>query len=185
MRKLIKLLKFRFYRLNGREKSFLFIFLFILSVVWLSSCLNQTKVLMHDWKFLNAKVKNCRFWIKNKAIVEANLKRVFEVMDPAKTLSGAAFAGEVESIIRAYNLRYFMSSPRTRNGDIFDTHTLQLHCENASLASLIQFEAGLYQKKPYLGLEKVKLHANLFNPELLEADFSLCSLQLKDILNGN
>lgn len=184
MKNLIRKVVCRYKLLNYREKFFPFVFVLFLSLIWISSCFNQTRSLFNDWKFTNAKIKNFRFWIKNKPIVEANLEKVLNVMNPQKTLSGATFAGEVESVIRGYGLNYSMSSPRTRSSDIFDIHTLQLHCENAKLADLIKLEEAIYQKKPYLSLEKVKLHGNLFNPELLEVDFSLCSLQLKDILNG-
>lgn len=184
MKQLIEKIVCRYKLLNYREKFFPFLFVLFLSLLWVSSCFKQTRSLFQDWKFNNAKIKNHRFWIRNKSIVEANLEKVLNVMDPQKTLSGATFAGEVEDIIRGYGLNYSMSSPRTRNSDIFDIHTLQLHCENAKLADLIKLEEAIYQKKPYLSLEKVKLHGNLFNPELLEVDFSLCSLQLKDILNG-
>ena len=184
MKHFIEKIVSRYKLLNYREKVFPFIFVLFLSLIWLSGCLKQTRNLFQDWKFTSAKIKNHRFWIRNKSIIEANLEKVLNVMDPQKTLSGATFAGEVENIIRGYGLSYSMSSPRTRNSDIFDIHTLQLHCENAKLVDLIKLEEAVYQKKPYLSLEKVKLHGNLFNPELLEVDFSLCSLQLKDILNG-
>lgn len=184
MRHLMKKLVSRYKLLNYREKFFPFIFVLFLSLFWISGCFKQSRSLFQDWKFTNAKIKNHRFWIRNKSIIETNLEKVLNVMDPQKTLSGANFAGEIEDIIRGYGLSYSMSSPRTRNSDIFNIHTLQLHCENAKLADLVKLEEAIYQKKPYLSLEKVKLHGNLFNPELLEVDFSLCSLQLKDILNG-
>lgn len=184
MKRIIENLIARYKLLNYREKFLPFIFVLFLSLIWISGCFKQTRTLFQDWKFANAKIKNHRFWIRNKSIIEANLEKVLSVMDPQKTLSGANFAGEVENIIRGYGLNYSMSSPRTRNSDIFNIHTLNLRCENAKLSDLIKLEEAIYQKKPYLSLEKVKLHGNLFNPELLEVDFSLCSLQLKDILNG-
>jgi hypothetical protein len=184
MSRFIKKIAYRYQHLNYREKVLPFIFVLFLSLFWVSGCFKQTRTLFQNWKFTNAKIKNHRFWIRNKSIIETNLEKVLEVMDPQKTFSGATFAGEVENVIRNYDLNYSMSSPRTRNSDIFDIHTLQLHCENAKLEDLIKLEESIYQKKPYLSLEKIKLHGNLFNPELLEVDFSLCSLQLKDILNG-
>ena len=184
MKCLIEKLVARYKLLNYREKFFPFVFVLFLSLFWISGCFKQSRNLFHDWKFTSAKIKNYRFWIKNKVIIGTNLEKVLKVMDPQKTLSGANFAGEVEGIIRGYDLNYSMSSPRTRNSDIFNIHTLQLHCENAKLADLIKLEEAIYQRKPYLSLEKIKLHGSLFNPELLEVDFSLCSLQLKDILNG-
>ncbi len=181
MKQWFKSLHNRFLKLNYREKFLLLLFTVSFMLVWLSSCCHQTKTLIQNWKLVSAKLKNLNFWIKNESIINANLDKMLDIMDPKKTLSGATFAGEVENIIRVYDLNYSMTSPRTRRGDIFNAHTLQLHCENASMDALIRFEEDVYAKKPYLSLEKVKLHANLFNPELLEVDFSLSALQLKDI----
>lgn len=184
MKHFVKKLIYRYKLLNYREKFLPFVFVLFLSLFWLSGCIKQTRTLFQNWKFTNAKIKNHRFWIRNKSTIETNLEKVLNVMDPEKTLSGANFAGEVENIIREYGLNYSMSSPRTRSSDVFNIHTLQLHCEKAKMSDLIKLEEAIYQKNPYLSLEKVKIHGNLFNPELLEVDFSLCSLQLKDILNG-
>ena len=181
MKQWFEILYKRFLRFNYREKLLLFVFISSVMFIWLSSCCYQAKALVQNWKLVNTKLKNQRFWIKNKSIIDANLNKMLDIMDPKKTLSGASFAGEAENIIRNYDLNYSMTSPRTRLGDIFNSHTLQMHCENASMDHLIRFEEDIYAKKPYLTLEKVKLHANLFNPELLEVDFSLSALQLKDI----
>ena len=184
MKKIYYIIKARIQNFNYREKSLLLCFMSFLMLFWLSGCFKQLKTLSNELKFTNAKIKNNQFWIKNKSVIEENLKKVLSIMDPEKTFSGAAFSGEVENVIRAYDLNYSMTSPRTRQGDIFDAHTLQLHCENASLSKLIQFEESIYQKKPYISLEKIKMHANLFNPDLLEIDFTLKALELKDTLYG-
>ena len=184
MKKILNMIKMRIQSLNYREKVLLLLFMFLTTLLWISGCLKQTKSLFQELKFVNAKLKNNQFWIKNKPVIEKNLEKVLEIMDPEKTFSGAAFSGEVENVIRAYDLNYSMTSPRTHQGDIFDVHTLQLHCENANLTKLIQVEESVYEKKPYISLEKIKLHANLFNPEVLEVDFTLKALELKDILNG-
>lgn len=184
MKKIFDIIKMRIQSLNYREKVWLLLLMLFIALFWLSGCFKQMKSLSQELKFVNAKLKNNQFWMKNKPVIEQNLEKVLGIMDPEKTFSGAAFSGEVENVIRAYDLNYSMTSPRTHQGDIFDVHTLQLHCENASLAKLIQVEESIYEKKPYLSLEKIKMHANLFNPELLEVDFSLKALELKDILNG-
>ena len=184
MRKIFNIIKMRIDKLNCREKVLFFFFVLFFTLFWLSSCFKQARSLSQDLKLVNSKLKNNQFWIKNKAIIEENLQKVLSIMDPEKTFSGATFSGEVENVILNYDLNYSMTSPRTQQGDIFDAHTLQLHCENANLAKLIQFEESIYQKKPYISLEKIKMHANLFNPDLLEVDFTLKALELKDILHG-
>lgn len=183
MKKIFNAIKVRIQSFNYREKALLLSFMLFLTLFWLSGCFKQLRHLSQELKFVNAKIKNNQFWIKNKSVIEKNLEKVLSIMDPEKTFSGAAFSGEVENVIRTYDLNYSMTSPRTRQGDIFDVHTLQLHCENANLAKLIQFEESIYQKKPYISLEKIKMHANLFNPDLLEVDFTLKALELKDILH--
>lgn len=168
-------------QLSYREKFLFLLFSVFALIIWFMSCVRQSQALKQNWRLVNAKIKNHRFWIKNGTIVQSNLDKVLEVMDPKKTLSGSSFAGEVEKIIRNYHINYSMTSPRTRQGEIFNAHTSQLHCEHANLETLIAFEKEIYAKKPYLSLEKIKLHANTFNPEMLEADCTLSALQLKDV----
>ncbi len=183
MKEFLSKIYFRFNQLNCREKLFLLLFVWLLNFVFLEICIKQTNSLLHHLKFINAKVKNCQYWIKNTSSIDEKFEKMIMIMDPQKTYSGASFAGEVEKAIRESGIDYSMSSPKTRQGEIFDSHTLQLHCTNASLQRLITFEDAIYKKKPYLSMEKVKIHANLFNPELLEVDFSLSALQLKDLKN--
>ena len=102
-------------------------------------------------------------------------------IDPAKSLSGAAFSGEVETLIRPYKASYSMDSPSTRREDMFDAHTLQLHCENITMEDLIAFERSVYGRKPYLSLEKIKFRANAFDPQKLETECSFNALQLKRV----
>ena len=183
MKKWIERFSHRFESLTCREKLLLLAFASILTLFWLSACMKQTKVLSQNWKLVNSKIKNYRFWLGNKVVVQKNLDKILEVMDPEKTFSDASFAGEVENIVRCYNMNYSMTSPHTHHGEIFDAHTLQLRCENAAVQDLISLEKAIYAKKPYLTIEKIKIHTNLFNPELLEADCTLSALQLKDVVH--
>lgn len=185
MKAFINKLQLRFNQLNYREKIFLLLFIWGLNFVFIDLCVKQTKSLTRQFKFINAKIENCQHWIKNTVHVNDKFDLMMTLMDPKKTYSGAAFAGEVENAVRSNEINYSMSSPKTRQGEVFDAHTLQLHCTNVPLQRLIAFEDAIYQKKPYLSMEKVKIHANLFNPELLEVDFSLSALQLKDLRNEN
>jgi len=185
MKAFIEKLQSRFNQFNCREKIFLLLFIWGLNVVFIDLCIKQTKTLTHRFKVINAKIDHCQHWIDSTAHINDKFDIMMTLMDPEKTYSGAAFAGEVESAVRENEINYSMSSPKTRQGEIFDAHTLQLHCTNAPLQRLIDFEDAIYQKKPYLSMEKVKIHANLFNPELLEVDFSLSALQLKDLRNEN
>ena len=169
MKAFIEKLQSRFNQFNCREKVFLLLFIWGLNIVFIDLCIKQTKTLTHRFKVINAKIDNCQHWIENTAYVNDKFDIMMTLMDPEKTYSGAAFAGEVESAVRENGINYSM----------------QLHCTNAPLQRLIAFEDAIYQKKPYLSMEKVKIHANLFNPELLEVDFSLSALQLKDLRNEN
>ncbi len=185
MKAFIEKLQSRFNRFNCREKVFLLLFIWALNVVFIDLCIKQMKTLTYCFKVINAKINNCQHWIDSTVHVNDEFDIMMKIMDPEKTYSGAAFAGEIETAVRENGINYSMSSPKTRQGEIFDAHTLQLHCTNVSLQRLIAFEDAIYQKKPYLSMEKVKIHANLFNPELLEVDFSLSALQLKDLRNEN
>ena len=166
---------------NGREKFLIFMLLSVVAFFWISSCVQQGTSLLEDWQAVSKKTEKQLFWIKNKETVHGNLEKVLSSIDPAKSLSGAAFSGEVETLICPYKVSYSMDSPSTRREDMFDAHTLQLHCENITMEDLIAFEKGVYGRKPYLSLEKIKLRANAFDPQKLEAECSFNALQLKKV----
>ncbi|MDR0756096.1 MAG: hypothetical protein LBE99_04255 [Puniceicoccales bacterium] len=168
-------------KLNSREKLLCLIFVWFAGFIWLTTCLHRAKKFKQDWQLVQSKTKHFNFWIKNEAIVKSNLTKILTWIDPEKTYSGTQLAGQVETVARDNQLTYSMTSPKTRQGDIFNAHTLQLRCENASLKNLVDFENAIYAMKPYIALEKVKIRANNFNPTLLEVNFDLIALQLKDL----
>ena len=122
---------------NGREKFLIFMLLSVVAFFWISNCVQQATGLLEDWQTVSKKTEKQLFWIKNKETVHGNLEKVLSSIDPAKSLSGAAFSGEVETLIRPYKASYSMDSPSTRREDMFDAHTLQLHCENITMEDLI------------------------------------------------
>lgn len=170
-----------FSRLSTREKVWLLIFTWAILLTWALGLNKRYSRFYQDWKVTRAQVLNYRYWIKNEKRVQDNLVKVLQWIDPQKTFTGTQFAGKIEEFARKAGLTYSMTSPKTREGDIFDAHTLQLHCENASLKTLIEFEQLVYQTKPYIGLEKIRIRANEYNPSHVEADFDLIALQLKKL----
>lgn len=170
-----------FAKLNCREKVLCLIFVWLLGMIWLTTCMHRIKQFKQDWKLAQSKLKCYNFWIKNEGIIKSNLDKILTWIDPQKTYSGTQLTGQVETIARNNQLTYSMTTPKTRQGDIFNAHTVRLRCENATLQNLITFENEIYQKKPYVGLEKVKIQANNFNPTLLDVNFDLIALQLKNL----
>ncbi len=170
-----------FSRLSTREKLWVLIFTWAILFTWLFGLNKRFSYFYQNWKTTRAQVLNYRYWIKNEKHVQDNLTKVLQWIDPKKTFTGTQFACKIEELARKAELTYSMTSPKTREGDIFDAHTLQLHCENASLQTLILFEKYVYQTKPYIGLEKVRIRANEYAPSHVEADFDLIALQLKKI----
>jgi hypothetical protein len=168
-------------KLNCREKLLCLIFIWLCGFIWFTTCVHRAKKIRQDWQLVQSKIRHFNFWIKNEAIVRSNLTKILTWIDPEKTYSGTQLAGQVETVARNNRLTYSMTSPKTRQGDIFNAHTLQLRCENANLKDLVDFENEIYAMKPYIGLEKVRIRANNFNPTLLEVNFDLIALQLKDL----
>jgi hypothetical protein len=170
-----------FSRLSVREKMWLLIFSWVFLAVWGWGLTRRYTQFFQEWKVTKTQIEGYRYWIKNEGRIQDSLVTVLKWIDPEKTLTGTQFAGKVEELVRKTNLTYSMTSPKTREGDIFDAHTLQMHCENSRLEDLISFEQQVHQIKPYIGLEKVKIRANTYNPPWVEADFDLIALQLKKL----
>jgi hypothetical protein len=166
-------------RFSSREKMWFLSLVGLILLLWSLSFNSRCRFFLQNWEATATQIKGYRYWISNAGTVRSNLDRVLKWVDPQKTLTGTQFSGKAEDLARSTHLTYSMTSPRTREGDIFDAHTLQLRCENANLASLIDFENQIHREKPYMGLEKVKIGASEYNPSQVEADFDLIALQLK------
>lgn len=164
-----------------RERMLIFLLSVFALLVWTYSCLQQTNTLCAHWKTLKEKIKKQAVWLQNGSRVQKNIAKILSKTTPKQTLSCTAFSNEVEALIRAQKITYSIDSPHTNREALFDTHTLQLHCENATIENLIEWEKAIANKIPYGSIEKILLHANEQNPKLLEVECSLNAIQIKDL----
>ncbi|MBP5191368.1 MAG: hypothetical protein J6Z25_02235 [Opitutales bacterium] len=153
--------------------------IFFLLFGWMYSCLQQIHTLCSDWKILKKEAKEQGYWINQHSTIQDNVDKFLSKTYPEQMLSSAAFTEEVENLVHDAKITCSIDSPDTHREGFFDEHALSLHCENATLEDLIEFEKNFARKIPYSFMEKIELHANEQNPKLLEAECSLKALQIR------
>ena len=162
-----------------RKRVLVSLFIFFLLFGWMYSCLQQTHTLCADWKILKKEAKEQGYWIHQHSTIQDNVDKFLSKTYPEQMLSSAAFTEEVENLVHDAKITCSIDSPDTHREGFFDEHALSLHCENATIEDLIEFEKNFARKIPCGLMEKIELHANEQNPKLLEAECSLKALQIR------
>lgn len=170
-------------RLSFRERLLLALFSWTCCFIWSVTFIKRVKATSIDLRTVKASIAKNNLWIKNSDAINDGLKELRNFLKPENSYSGTQFAAKVEEFLRQSGLNYSMTSPQIeyRAGDIFNVNTIKVHCDKATLESLIDFDKLLNLEKPYLSLESIKLRGNEFDPELITADFNLIALQVKNI----
>jgi len=99
-------------------------------------------------------------------------------LDPQSILSGSLLVSELDSMARENGLSHSIDSPRSDEGEVFISHTVNLNVQRADLASLVAFAEEVQARTPYMGLEEVSLSADRNRPDRLDARFRISSVEL-------
>jgi hypothetical protein len=172
-----------FNNLALREKIFFGSFVWILLLAWglfLIKDFRQTQVVHAKVQKL---LKQQDTWLKQDTSIKKRLTDVLARLNPEKTYDRNHFVGKVEELARAARLRFTSETPQTHSSDISDAHSMRISITNATLADLMFFDQLIAQEAPYLGLDNVRISANVRMPNRLNATFHLSAIQLKQLSN--
>ncbi len=162
-----------------RERVLLSVFLWICVIVWLSSVTKKFKYSVDLYKIKKSNIVNQEEWLNNRAVIQERLELALKRLDRNRTYSRDKLAGRVDTIARETGVKFETNSVSTKEGDIFDVHTLRILLKKANISELIEFDKRLKEESPYLGLENAQIVAYKTNPKLLNAKFVISSFELK------
>lgn len=176
-------LKTLYEQITIREKTLLVLFLWVVVLIWLSIYGGRISQLLEDFKATNASLAYQKVWLDSEASIEQRLADSRKILDPKMTYARNRFIGRVDGLARDTGATYDVTNPTTSLGDVFNEHSLTVQFKDASMKALIGFDRAIHKENPYLGVKQVKIAPNRRDPALLNAQFDVIALELKNIEN--
>lgn len=170
-------------RITLREKILLVLFLFVVALIWLGFYWSRMSQLFDDIDKVKATLAHQQVWLNNEQSIAQRLADSREILNPQKTYARSRFIGRVDGLARKTGDSYDVTNPTTQSGDIFNEHSLVVQFKDATLKNLINFAHSIESENPYLGIKQVKITPNRRDPNLLNAQFDVIALELKNIEN--
>ncbi|MGK0309977.1 MAG: hypothetical protein ACJAYS_000808 [Lentimonas sp.] len=103
-----------------------------------------------------------------------------ERVDPKKTFEGAQLSEKIDAILRQAGLSISadIDPVQTREGEIFNDHTIRVRLKRISIAKLIQLNELLRKETPYINIQSIRITKNKNKPEELDIRFKINSFDL-------
>jgi hypothetical protein len=111
---------------------------------------------------------------------EINYKQALQRVDPEKTFESTQLSERIDTIIRQSGLSGSADiyPVQTREGEIFNDHTIRVRLKRISIAKLIEISALLRKETPYINIQSVQITKNKIKPEELDIRFKINSFDL-------
>lgn len=180
---MIKKIKTFYNQTSQREKVLLALFLWVVVFLWGTWFFGRMSQLMTDLKTVKASLAHQQIWLDSEASIEQRLVDSRNILDPKKTYGRNQFIGKVDAIARASGATYDITNPTTALGDVFNEHSLTVQFRDAPMKALLAFEAAIAKEGAYLAITELKIDPNRRDPALLNAQFNIIALELKNIEN--
>lgn len=170
-------------RITLREKILLVLFAWVIFLIWLGFYWSRMGQLFENLNKVNAGLAHQQVWLNNEVSIAERLAEAQKILDPEKTYARSRFIGRIDNLARETGAGYDVTNPTTQSGEIFNEHFLVVQFKDASLKNLIDFVKTINNENPYLGIKQVKITPNRRDPNLLNAQFDVFALELKNVEN--
>lgn len=170
-------------RITLREKMLLVLFLWVVVFIWFGFYWSRISQRFEDIGKVKASLAYQKVWLNNEDSIAKRLEESRQILNPQKTYARSRFIGRVDGLARETGASYDVTNPTTQSGEIFNEHSLVVQFKDASLKNLINFANAIHNENPYLGVKQVKITPNRRDPNLLNAQFDVIALELKNIEN--
>lgn len=167
-------------RLTVREQLLSLCFVVVMLAIWAGSWINRTGTWNDERREAYANLTEQALWIERADNYARSAREVIEKLDSQKTFSATQLSGQIDSLLRQSGLsaRADMGPVKSRQGEIFNEHTLRVQLKRASIAQYIAFNDLLLNEAPYINQQSVHIQSNRRNPEELDIRFEIASLEL-------
>lgn len=176
-------LKTLYSGISQREKVLLVLFLWVIALVWGSWLMGRMSQLIDNINAANASLAHQQIWLDNEASIEERLRDSRKILDPAKTYGRNQFIAKIDGMARSSGITYDITNPTTKLGEVFNEHSLSIQFRDAPIKVLLAFENAIAKEGAYLSITEEKISPNRRDPTLLNAQFDIIALELKNIEN--
>ena len=169
-----------FKRRTVREQLLALMFILVLLFIWTGSVLKQGKAWDSNRRQAQSDLVVQQQWLDRADDYASRLEKALERVDPKKTFKGAQLSEKIDAILRQADLSISadIDPVQTREGEIFNDHTIRVRLKRISIAKLIQLNELLRKETPYINIQSVRITKNKNNPEELDIRFKINSFDL-------
>ena len=169
-------------RMTTREQLLALIFILVMLFIWTGRIIKQGKAWNSNQKQVQLDLLVQQQWLDRANDYEASYKKALERVDPQRTFAGAQLSEKIDSIIRQAGLSSStdIDPVKTREGEIFNDHTIRIRLKRISISQLIQLNQLLRKETPYINTQSVRITKNRNKPEELDIRFIINSFDLTD-----
>ncbi len=165
-------------RTSTREKFLLLMFVGGIALVWLMYSLNRYGSGYKMLSGTNQQIESYDLFLSQKDRVEEQLLERSSELDSSKTLSSTELVSRLIGIIDEMDLKYSINSPQTEMGPLFTFHNVRLSVNKAELEMVLRLSDRLKSLVPYVTLDRVVVSPDRSNPNLLDVQFFISSLEM-------
>lgn len=181
-------IKHFFKRMTIREQLLTLTFILVILFLWTGSVLKRGKTWNEERRMAQSDLLVQNQWLERADDYEASYNEALKRVDPKKTFAGPQLSGKIDAILRQTDLSSSadIDPVKTREGEVFNDHTIRVRLKRISIAKLIQLNKLLLKESPYINIQSVRITKNRNKPEELDIRFRINSFDLiiQDPLNS-
>ncbi len=167
-------------RLTVREQLLSLLFVVVMPAIWAGTWFGRSGEWNDARRAAAASLTEQALWLERAESYDRSAREVMEKLDSEKTFGATQLSGRIDRLLRESGLstRADMDPVKSRQGEIFNEHTLRVQLKRASIAQYVAFNELLLREAPYINQHSVQIKANSRNPEELDIRFEIASLEL-------
>jgi len=180
MNAMIQKLKYFFRRMTLREQLLALIFILVILILWTGSALKRGRAWNANRQQAKSELVVQQQWLDRANDFEESYQLALKRVDPKKTFEGAQLSEKIDNILRQSGLSGSsnINPVQTREGEIFNDHTIRVRLKRISIAELIQLNELLSKESPYINIQSIQVDKNKNKPEELDIRFRINSFDL-------
>jgi hypothetical protein len=170
----------QYHQRSLREKFLLFGFVLIIFAIWTQSFMERSNQWNDQRQVANVELTTQQQWLDREEQYANQLTKALEKVEPSKTFTAAQLSGKVDELIRKINLesKADLDPVQTKNGEIFNDHTMRLRVNDISISEFIQLNTVLKENTPYIEPKSIRISKNQRKPEEMDVRFEINSFDL-------
>lgn len=169
-----------FRRMTVREQLLLLAFIVVVLFIWTGSVIKRGKAWNADRQQTQSDLDVQQQWLDRADEFEEKYQQARKRVDTKKTYDGAQLSGKVDNLLReaALSGSADIDPVQTREGEIFNDHTIRVRLKRISIAQLIELNQLLSKETPYINIQSIRISKNQRKPEELDIRLRINSFNL-------